>query len=72
MHDLSQTNRMRKPTKGLRIRLRIELRRLGVVGKFRTDELRNRPHALLVRSAVLDSIPITEFDGYKVLLRKED
>jgi hypothetical protein len=54
----------RTPTKGLRQKLRIELRRLGVKGRFRTDELRNG--SLMVEGDGLGPLPIEEFEGKSI------
>jgi hypothetical protein len=65
----SREARARTPTKGLRLRLRTRLRELGVVGKFRTDELRSG--TLVVMSSVEMTIPLQEFEGrpVRVVLR---
>jgi hypothetical protein len=55
----------RKPTKGLRIKLRTELRKLGVTGKFRTEETRD--HRLLVIANTDLVLPINEFEGRRVV-----
>jgi hypothetical protein len=56
-------NFVRTPTKGLRLRLRTELRRRGVIGKFGTDEMRNK--TLRVKGDVSDK-SLTEFENRKV------
>ena len=61
--ERSIESRARKPVKGLRLRLRTELRRLGVKGKFRTDLLRDG--RLVVRG--IPSGPINKFDGRDVV-----
>ena len=62
----SREDRKNKPTKGLRCKLRTHLRSLGVIGKFRTDELKN---GTLIVKGLLE-IPINEFEGRKVILYK--
>jgi hypothetical protein len=57
-------NFARKPTQGLRLRLRTELRRRGVTGKFGTDEMRGGN--LRVKGTVSD-MSLTEFEGRKVI-----
>lgn len=63
-------DRMRTPIKGVRLRLRTEIRRLGIKDKFRTDIL--RPHAgdkgpiLAIISKHEFPIPITEFEGMPI------
>ena len=72
MHDArSIEGRARNPTKGLRLRLRTELRRLGVTGKFRTDELRGGSLVVLTEGA-FTLIPLTEFEGRKVRLQQRE
>ena len=70
MHDArSRVGRARNPTKGLRLRLRTELRRLGVKGKFRTDELRGGSLVVMTQGAFKE-IPLDEFEGRKVSVRQ--
>jgi hypothetical protein len=57
--------RARKPTKGLRCKLRMAIKRSGVTTKFSTDELRDG--TLLVKSKELFHIPFSYFDGRKVI-----
>lgn len=64
--DGSIENRARKPTKGIRCRLRTYLRSLGLKGKFRTDERRYLNNSLIVIGAI-DPLDIHEFEGRKVL-----
>lgn len=72
MHDArSIEGRARNPTKGLRLRLRTELRRLGVVGKFRTDELRGGSLVVLTCGA-FTTIPLTMFEGRNVSVRQRE
>lgn len=63
-------DRMRTPLKGVRVRLRTELRKLGVKHKFRTDILRvsaNRPKpVIVVMSKEYWELPISEFEGMAV------
>lgn len=64
-------NFVRTPTKGLRLRLRTELRRLGVTGKFGTDEMRGGQ--LRVKGNVNDT-SLRTFEGrvvYYVQRKKE-
>ena len=60
----SREDRARVPTKGIRCRLRTELKKLGITNKFRTDEMRNKD--LLVISKEFFELPITEFEDRKV------
>jgi len=65
-------NFVRTPTKGLRTKLRTELRARGVTGKFGTDEMRDG--RLRVKGNVSDT-SLTMFDGhpvYYVLEKKND
>jgi len=61
-----RSDRARVPTKGLRQRLRLELKSLGYICKYRTDELRNG--TLVVMGTNLPELPITEFDGRQIQL----
>lgn len=56
-------NFVRTPTKGLRQRLRTELRKRGVDGKFGTDEMRGK--RLRVKGSVSDK-SLAEFEGHVV------
>jgi len=58
--------RARTPTKGLRCKLRMAIKRSGITAKFSTDELRNG--TLLVKSKELIRIPFSHFEGRKVNL----
>lgn len=62
-------DRMRVPTKGLRLRLRTHLRALGVTGKFRTDELRRGRSLVVLFQDKIVELPIKEFEGRKVVAR---
>ena len=62
MKQRDQRSLKRTPTKGLRQRLRIELRRLGLKGKFRTDEARDG--SLIIEGHELAPLPIREFEGH--------
>jgi hypothetical protein len=57
--------RARKPTQGLRCKLRMAIKRSGVNTKFSTDELRDG--TLLVKSKELFIIPFSYFDGREVI-----
>lgn len=59
-----QENFVRTPTKGLRTKLRTELRNRGVTGKFGTDEMRN--NTLRVKGDVSDT-SLLEFEGRKIV-----
>lgn len=66
MNDNTRTyveNFARTPTKGLRLRLRTELRKRGVTGKFGTDEMRDG--RLRVKGDVSDTSMVS-FDGRSV------
>lgn len=57
--------RARKPTKGIRLRLRTMLRQMGVTEKFRTDELRDGTLMILGAGKRIEP-PITNFEGRNV------
>lgn len=70
----SQENRVRKPSKGLRQRLRIALRDAGVKGKFRTDHGRHFEgrlgQFLVVMSTIDIKLPFTRFEEKPVVFMK--
>ena len=61
----TRSDRSRKPTKGIRVKLRTALKEAGVNVKFRTHELRN--HKLMVTSDDEIIPPFTEFGGREVV-----
>ncbi len=66
--DLSIECRARKPTKGVRIRLRTLLNSLGVTAKYSTDEQRDGTLVVLARNEKI-KVPLVEFEGRRVIFR---
>lgn len=65
----SREDRARTPTKGLRQRLRVELKRLGFKHKFRTDELRHtNTLVVMTKDKTCTSLPLKQFEGHEVKL----
>lgn len=67
-NEPSIESRARKPTKGIRARLRTHLRQCGVQGKFRTDE-RRKNNALVIIGDIVP-INVVEFEGRPVIWLK--
>jgi hypothetical protein len=77
-NDQDFSSRVRKPTKGLRVRLRTKMRADGggVFGKFRTDELRRSAcvfatNTTLVVIGDVSSQHITKFEDHDVIYRSK-
>lgn len=62
----SHEDRIKNKVQGLRQKLRIELKNKGLIGTFRTDQLKDG--TLMVISGVSQLCPINEFLGHKVVL----
>lgn len=56
-----------KRVKGLRVRLRNELKRLGIKNKFRTSHTRN--NSLIVECNPIQPL-LKEFEGYEIIYLK--
>jgi len=70
----SREDYFRTPSRGLRQRLRIALRRMGFIGKFKTVHLRrdaghNQPCLVVIARSGQTNLPFTEFDGLNVHLK---
>lgn len=67
---LSYENKARAPLKGLRVKLRILLKSLGLVGKFRIDH--HRRFGLIVTYSQEQQVPIiSEFEGFPIKFQRE-
>lgn len=61
----SASDRARKPTKGIRVKLRTALKQAGVSVKFRTNELRNGVFVVISTEKI--DPPFTTFADRKVI-----
>jgi hypothetical protein len=66
----SREERARTPVKGIRLRLRTAVRKLGIREKFRTDVLRGNltsDHRLAIITDTKFDLPFDSFEGMKII-----